>query len=596
MRRLLLPLQLAILIGLAYAYLYPGVDAAIERRTDMVMSDDTDPATLPYQYGNLLNVWREHPSRFFLGTVYYDGHDPEFGMAYWVSWSERWAVLFWSNFLPVEQLSTAFVFTLMILNALCMYALARYQQWNRSVASGLAIAWAFCAYTRARAKVHGAMVGTYHLPLLFLALLLVARGKGRRSLFGAAACFLFAMTTAHYYIVTSLFLAPLFLAFLILQPEFRQSPKRTSLRLAAAILPAILFLGFNFFKTIPSDTRMSFAQSFPQGGEIAENVTHPYLYYYAAQPIDYLGGDISLNGKPDDPSPLKQAINEKILDSIRANPGGNAHERTNGIRWSLLLLTAAALVFLALGRLRDDRITRNGICFFTFFGLFTFWLSLNPDMPLTGIGPSLWLQSVFHQVRVPSRAGINVHFATLMIAGFFLASEIRWRKLIYFPGVFPLLMVAGYPPLTQDMPMAPIRPAFSELQRDHGACGAGLYFPFVSFYQASSLEYILLQRLRGSDCAILNALMAKPRVAFLTRKFPPSVAYLNQLPQDQTTVATLERYARCVPLTWIIFDPAVSTQWRDDVCRRLGWKMNPDLSCISPTKGAPLQRYPDECG
>jgi len=596
MRRLLLPLQFVLLVLLAYAYLYPGSQALIDQRTDTVMSDDTDPATLPYQYGNLIKVWEEHPSRLFLGTVYYEGHDPEFGMAYWMPWCERWIVLFWSNFFPVEQLSTALIFTLMLLNGLCMYGLARYLDWNISVSSGLALAWAFCAYTRARAKVHGAMVGIYHLPLLFLGLFLVTRGKGRKSLLGAAACFLGAVTAATYYIMNSLFLAPFFLLFLVFQPEARQNPKRVSARLAVALLPAMLFLAFNYFKTIPSDARMSTAQSYPQGGEIADGSTHPYLYYYAAHPIDYLGGDISLHNIPDDPSPARQWINEKIIDSIRGTPS-NTHERTNGIRWSLLIIAAAALVFLALGRFKDDKITKNNLIFFTLFALFTFWLSLSPDVPFKSMGPSLWLQSLVHQMRVPSRAGINVNFAVLMIVGFFLAGKIRWRKLVYLPGVFPLLMVAGYPPLVQNMPMAPIRPPYTELLRDKGECGAGMYFPFVSFYQAGNIEYILLQRMRGSDCKILNAMMNVNRVKFLLQRFPPAYDYLRQLDHDQTrTAETLERYARCVPLTWLIFDGATPQQWREDLCHRLGWTLYPDLTCVSPNKGQPLQRYPDDCG
>lgn len=596
MRRLLLPLQFGLLILLAYAYLYPGVDALLEKRTDTVMSDDTDPATLPYQYGNLIKVWSEHPSRLFYGTVYYEGHDPEHGIAYWMPWSERWIVLAYSNLFPVEQLSTAFIFTLMILNALAMYALARYLNWNRSIASGLAIAWAFCAYTRARAKVHGAMVGTYHLPLIFLGLFLVVRGKSRKSLAAAAACFLASVTTATYYIVNSIFLAPLFLLFIAMQPEMRRDWKKISLRFAAAILPSLLFLGMNYLYTIPSGTKLSYEKSFPQGGEIPGNETHPFLIVFAAHPIDYLGGDIALDASRSDPNPLRQKINEMIYDSIRALPGSNSHERTNGIRWALVLLAGAGLIFLGLGRFHDDKLTRNNLIFFAIFAAFTFWLSLSPDVPFHGLGPSGWLQSLFHQMRVPSRAGINVHFAVIMISGFLLASKMRWRRILQLPGVFPAIMIAGYPPLVQSMPMAAIRPAITELQREHGACGAGLYFPYVSFYQASNIEYNLLQRMRGSDCAILNALFDINRVTYLTRKFPPTLDYLRQLPTDTHSADELERLARCVPLTWIVFDPAVPVEWGQNLCRRLGWVLDPKIpSCISPNKDAPLKRFPDEC-
>src|SRR5262249_8595216 len=161
-------------------------------------SDGTDPASLPYAYDMLLQTWEKNPSRFLYGAVYSEQGDPERGSAYWLPWNERWTLVLTSYFLNLEQIPTAFSALLLLLNALIMYALARFVSWPRTVASGIAMAWAFCAYTRARAKVHMALVGYYHLPAIFLSLLLVARGRSKRSLTLAAAGFLLSGTVAHF--------------------------------------------------------------------------------------------------------------------------------------------------------------------------------------------------------------------------------------------------------------------------------------------------------------------------------------------------------------------------------------------------------------
>jgi len=461
------------------------------------------------------------------------------------------------------------------------------------VSSGLAIAWAFCAFTRARAKVHMAMAGTYHLPLIFLGLFLVVRGTGRKSLFGAAISLLLAATVVHYFLVTSLFLSPLFLVFVAIQPETRADWKRVTKRLIAALLPAMLFLAFNFLKPIPSDVSISREQSFPKGGEYIQGQTHPFLYMFAAHPLDYLGSDISLQNQATDPNPLRQQINEHIL---RGLGNGNSHERTNGIRWLLLIFSLAAIVALARGRFKDEPALRVNTLYFTVFAALTFWLSQSPDFPFPKWGLSYWLHELVSQVRVPSRAGINVHFAAIMLTGLFLSSKVKWRKWVLLPGVFPLLMIAGYPPLLQNIPMAQVRPVYTELQRDRGGCGAGLYFPFVNSYALTDLNYHFMQRMRGSDCVILNAMSTPKRLQYLLGKFPPDLAYLNRLPTDEETPRNLELLARCVPLTWIAFDPGVPALWREQMCRRLGWNMNADLTCIAPDKTLPLQRFPDECG
>ncbi len=578
---------------LTYAYLYPGSAALFDGRTDTVMSDDTDPATLPFLYDGIISTFHKHPSYLLYGAVYVDNYDPEFGMAQWLPWNERWVVVLLSPFVPIEQISTAFVFIVLMLNAMTMYALARYLLWNRSIASGLAIAWAFCVFTRARAKTHMAMSGTYHLPLIFLGLFLVVRGRSWRSTGFASAAFLLSATVAHYFVTTSLFLSPLFLLFFALQPEMRENWRTLSKRLVVALLPAMAFLAFNFACPVPKEARLSREKSLPAGGENVGGQTHPFLTVYAAHPIDYFSGDISLQQSAKDPNPLRESINNHVLENIG---NGNTHERSNGIRWAILILAAAALVGLARGKFKSDSPTQRNLIFFTIFAGITFWLSMGPDFPFAGAGLSYWLHELVSQIRVPSRAGIGVHFALLMMTGFLLASNIRWRKWLQYPGVFPALMIMGYPPLVQDMPMAPMRPKIQSLQRDQGACGAGLYFPFMNQYVVNVPFYQYIQRMRGSDCAVLNTMLNKSRVSFLLQKFPPSIEYLNALPGESATVQNLERLARCVPLTWIVFDAAVPKGWREQTCHQLGWTMYPDLSCVAPNKGAPLQRFPDECG
>jgi hypothetical protein len=259
----------------------------------------------------------------------------------------------------------------------------------------------------------------------------------------------------------------------------------------------------------------------------------------------------------------------------------------------ILILAGAACVYLVRGRFHHDPRTRDNLLFFALFAGFTFWLSLSPDSPVKGIGPSLWLHSLISQIRVPARAGIQVHFALLMMTGFLLSSTIRWRKYLLYPGVFPALMIAGYPPLVQNIPLAPVRPAFTALQ--NGTCGAGLYFPFVNGNFDAIDLYHVMQRMRGTDCAVLNNMSTPSRIAYLAELFPPRMDYINRLPYDQKTVSELERLVHCVPLSWIVFDPAVVKDWREEMCRRLGWRLNPDLSCVSPNKGAPISTYPEAC-
>ncbi len=581
------------MLALGYLYLYPGMNPIFNGEISSVMSDDTDPAALTYQYDQILKVWKENPVYFLYGAIYSDSLDPNQGFAYWMAWCERTLLVILSYILPIEQISTGLVFCLLLLNALSMFALSRYLGWTRSVSFGLGIAWAFNAFTRARAKVHMSMSGLYHIPLIFLGLFLITRGKSWRSLVLAALCFLASVTTVHYFIVTTAFLSLFFVLFLVMQPEFKTQWRRIVIRLSVAVIPAFSFLIFNFLNPIPSGTKMTDQAAVPETGEMPDGQAHPFLYTYAAQPIDYLTGDLSLEFKPTDLNPARQLVNEYVQTNITT---GNLHERTNGIRWSVLLIgifTIGLVLFKKSSRLLLES---KEILFFFIFGLFCFWLSLHPDVPFAGWGPSGWLYSLVSQIRVTNRAGVFTHFSMLMITGYFLASRqsFRIKNWLLVPAVFPALMVLDYPPLVQNMPMAKIAPAFSQLKKPGEICGTGMYFPFISAWTDVAF-YHFLQRLRGTDCAALNGTSSPAQIRWMTERFPPNTEFLRSLGGAPAVADALLRMAHCVPLHWIVFDPAVPEGFRRLACEKLGWTIYPDLTCVDPKPHRPFEKWPDRC-
>ncbi len=582
-------LTAVLLWSLGFFYLYPGSTALLEGRTDAVMSDGTDPMTLPYQYDRVFQIWKNRPSHLFYGAVYDAGIDGDRGTALWMPWSERWLVILFSYFFPVEQVSTAFVWTLLVFNGIALFAVGRFLGWGYFLSFGLAAAWAFNAYTRARAKVHGALAGLYHLPLIFLGLLLVARGKSYRSVALAAVAFLISATTAHYYLVTCVFLSPFFLAFLAIQPEFRKRWRPILLRLTLAVLPAVFFLGFNRWVTVPPGAPITTDQSMNNEWLNSPQIS-PFLFTYRAFPVDYLGGDLSL-GQTGDLNPLRDALNGYILGNLE---GSNAHERTNGVRWLILLLSVAAIAAMARKGALPDQATRSNILFFCAFGGFAFWMSLGPEAPIPQLSPAYWLYSFDHHVRVANRAAVNAHFALLMIVGLFLSQQRWFHKSKWAPPVFALAVLLDYAPV-QEVTMAAIRPAYTRLQRDGGPCGQGMFFPYINQWNTSIEYYAGLQKMRRSDCPILNAISDPKKAAALVNKFPPAERYLLNVHQIPGAADDLVRFAQCVPLNWIAFHEATSPVFAQDVCRRLGWTFNDDFSCIAPDKNRAQQGPLERC-
>jgi len=593
---------------LAVAYVYPGGRAMLEGRTDIVMSDGTDPSTLPYQYSLIRSTWRTTPTRLLYGAVPAATLGAPEGFALWIPWIERSVVVAVAPLFPVEQLSTVLVVVLMVLDGLAMYLLGRHLGWSRSLSIAIAIAWAFNATTRGRAKVHMSLVGIFHVPLVFLGLLLVAKGKGWRSIAGAAACFAAAATVAHYYLITLTFLVPWLLVYLLVSAGSSSRWLRVSVRLAAAAVPAVMLVGWSYLKPLPPDFIKSGTVVTPSTGDAQGGQPHQFMTLFAARPVDYITGDVGIGFT--DWNPIRSSLSLGVLLDM---DGGFGHERANGIRWIVWALALAGVVAAFRHRASAvwPRNARHEFFALALFGAFAFWLSLSPNVPFANAGPSYWLYSLVPQIRVPSRAGIYAQFAVLMLAGLFfhqffelpsldrdgerlqagpLAKRFAW---IAKPAVLPLLMVVELPPFLQPMPMTVIEPAYAALQ--HEPCGPGLRFPYVSGGWQLGPYYTFLQRMRGSNCQTLNAASPTRRDAWFLGKIGQPPQTISALTPESELITRLTSLADCVPMTWVVFDTRVPLAVRQQWCASRRWTLSPDGVCRAPILAGDTIKNPEEC-
>lgn len=545
-------------------YLWPAFTPVFEGDRAHVMSDGTDAATLPYLYGALRETLNENPLELFFGAVPSRHLNAPEGLALWIPWSERALALFSSLFTPLEHVSTVYVALLMFLNALCMYALGRKLGWPSVLAFALALAWAFCPFTRARAQVHAGFAGTYHVPLVMLSALWALNGTGRGSLVAATLGFLGVAMAPHYFVITLAFLSPLWLTVAWLLSE-----KKNLRRLLSASLPAIALLIWCLAKPLPSELISAGAAPRPPSGETESGGPHSFLKRYATHPIDYLTGDIALGDT--DINPLRAGLSRKVLNSLE---GSNPHERANGIRWTIWLMVLIALSQWP----RNERTWRAATLL---WGLFAFWLSLAPP------GPSEWLYSLVSQIRVPSRAGIYVHFAALLLAG---QSARRWNiKLLY---VLPLLMIAELPPGLQDMRISRVRLPLTTLSG--GNCGVGMYYPYVAGNWGVLEDYHFLQELRGTRCGILNRQWPDLFSEKMYETMGLSVAQLNAFNAgDPVAFRRLTYFAECANLSFVVFDPRTAPAARGSFCAGWAGQMTEERVCKKNPR--PLLKNPLEC-
>lgn len=570
-----------LLLGyLSVAYLSPAFDIVWNGQTDRVMSDGTDAATLPYQYATLREIFAERPRELFYGAVPTRHLNPPQGFALWIPWGERWIALFASSFTPIEHVSTVFVGLLFFINALCMYGLCRELGWSRGLALALAIAWAFCPFTRARAQVHAGLAGTYHVPLAFLSALWAVKGTGRRSLMAAAAGFLFVAMAPHYFVITLAFLSPFVLA--IIWSFAKTAGARPVKRLMIACVPMILLLGWCYLKPLPADMIAAGAAGYPPSGKTEGGGPHSFLTRFAAHPVDYFTGDLALGYE--DWNFLRSDLSREVLGTLGDS---NAHERANGIRWVVWLLVLGGLLRWPCG-------TRKIQVSILVFGLFAFWLSLSPAALAPVTGPSYWLYSLISQIRVPSRAGIYVHFAALLFAGLFVHEFVKQKKraAYFLPAVLPLLMIADLPPYLQEMSVAAVRPQLKSLVGEN--CGAGIYFPYVAGNWGVLQSYYFLQEMRGTHCDLVNRQWPDGRSEKMFRAMGLSQGMVNgfNAGRPEYSLAIL-KMAECAPLSFIVFDPMTEIQARTQLCAKLGWQMTEERVCKRAP--LPLSQDPAEC-
>lgn len=501
----------------ALIYIHPGEIYLFEKSTTQVLSDGTDPATFPYQFGFLIDQFKNNTSNLFYGAVFNANLDYPHGQPMWIPMIERIQVLFLSLFLPVEQISTGLVLLSMTLNGLFMFLLGRAFQISNVTSFGMGLAWAFSAYTRARAKVHMGLVGIYHLPLMFLCLLLLKKDD-KKSFILSSLGFLIISFMPHYYVVTLAFFTPLIFVFIWLQ----KLDRNYFFRICLAALPAIFWLCWSLLKPLPSSVQFNGAV-FPTTGQTTE-AYHPYLNHFKAELLDYFTGDIGLG--PEDINPIKMSLQ----NNLAANNfnGSNPHEKAQGIRWIIWIFAITGIIVL----FRKEKI----ILFFIIFGFISCWLSLSPEY-----GASLWLHKLVNQIRVPNRAGIGLAFSLIMIAGIFvhhLANKLDPKqfntKLI--PWAFVAIIIFELPPLINFMPIANILPKFDVLTNKKD-CGVGITYPVIQNEQSNIIYYYLLQRLRGSNCKILSS----KEVTGSTTSVAPS---------NETIKAQLEK----LHIDWVILD------------------------------------------
>ena len=220
-----------------------------------------------------------------------------------------------------------------------------------------------------------------------------------------------------------------------------------------------------------------------------------------------------------------------------------------------------------------------------------------PDVPTVWLNPSYWLYRLIPKIRVSSRAGIMVHFSMLMIVGFLLSQKVKkwkWQKYFLYPGALLAIFALDYFPL-QTMPMAQVMPAYDVLKRENGPCEVGMAFPYINAQVTALDTYIMFQRMRGTDCKVLNEIKRKNQLQFMTNKFPPDMNFVKNLPQNDNAAEELEKLARCMPLNWILFLEPIPPAWAQNVCDRLGWKLFPDKICSAPVRNKPMQKLPTDC-
>jgi hypothetical protein len=584
---------LVALIAAGYAYLLPASTRLLRGDARVMVGDDSDSVTNPWQYHLVLEVFRSHPQDLLFGAVYTNQIGAPEGYAAFIPWVERILVLLFAPFVGADLMPTAMVWALMVLSGGSFYLLGRVLGWPRAVALAAALAWAFCPFTRARATVHIALVGTYAAPLILAALHVLARPPGRmsprRATIVAAAMILFSAFSAHYYVMVNAILAPLFALFYVWLLPRGTSRLRAAGRLVLATLPAVAFVAWSLLVPVPSYGARAMARVVAARSESAQ-----YLQSYGAHPADYVTGDVKLGER--DTIPARAALTR----AARAQVADNRHERSNGIRWSVLACFAALGVALAWRRARrrlsaDERVV--GV-FSLVLALSAFLLAMSPSglrIYDVDLGPIQLVGKVFPRFRVPNRLGIIVHLAALLGSGVLVTRLLRGvlggrdARALVASVALPLVVLVDYAPL-EPMPLAPLRARRTSLEEGRGArgCGFGLAVPYTTWGFHDEDYYRLVSELRGTSCKILHA-------SYLTREDEALRVALGKAQLDASDARLVAALARCAGASWLVFRLDTPDEQRHRVCDELGFVAAGGDSCRAPSAPLPRPRSLREC-
>jgi nitroreductase len=563
------------LVVVGFFYLAPASGALLRGDSSVMIGDDTDSITNPLQYAVVLDTLKHAPARLLFGAVYSPQLGAPEGEALFIPFIERGFVLLFAPFLDPDLMPTAMVWALMVLTGTSLYGCGRVLGWPRALCFGLAIAFAFTPYTRARGAVHIALVGVYWAPTVIAALHLLARppavlAVGSRALVVAAGLLLFAAFAAHYYVIMAVVLAPFFLWFYgYLLPRGARS-LGAARRLVLAALPAIAFVGWSALAPVPPGVR-------PHAANVksSNDVTEQYLHAYGAHPIDFLTGDVKLGER--DVLPWRAELTRAVRGEVTVN----RHERTNGIRWSILAALALVPAALAVRRLRrrlDEHERRVAISAVA-LAVVALLLAVSPQGLRsydTELGPVQLVARVIPRYRVPSRMGTMVNLAAILATGSLLTAWARGqRRRRAMLSVVPLVMLLDYAPL-DPVPLQPIGKSRRELARGEAPCGAGITLPYVSWYSANADFYRVQAELRGTSCRLIHA-------GYLTDEDVAIEAALGTVPR---VVGDLERargFATCTRASFVIFRLDLPADTRRAFCQAMGWSFVGEDACRRPS-------------
>jgi len=583
-------------------WLHPASVELLRGNGAVMIGEASDSLTNPWQYQAVLDTLHRSPLELLRGALYTDQIGYPEGYAIFIPWSERLIVLGLAPFLGTDLMPTAVVWSYIVASGIAMHACGRLLGWPRLVAFTLGLAFAVCPHTRARAECHIALVGVYFAPLTVIGLRLLAGSPAalgwsrRKDVVAAALCLLLAVSAAHYYAILLVASSPLFaVLYVLFLPRGERTPAALG-RLVLAALPALLLLASTQYLAVhPANARKLASVAAP--ASIADHRNGLSLRVFGAQAIDYVAGDVRFGDR--DLVPGRSAITAEVRRQMPVN----RHERTNGIRWSVLASTVALAAVLLVRRSREQfsaEQPRLGV-FALAFGGIAFLTSFAPqDLRLFGhdVGPVALLARVLPAFRVANRVGVLVHFAALLATGVLFAAASgalgddpdgapgrrrkAWAKAAA-PALFALV-VLEYLPL-HPVVMAPVPVVRADMLDPDGrakgdACGPGVLLPYVTYDWEAEDYYAAMSELRGTSCKIFHGAYLTDEDAALLR----ALSRKTFTPEDLTASVT---FTRCLRARWAMFRLDAPAEFRRAFCAEMGWSLVAADVCRAPGPAEP---------